>query len=142
MMINPYEMVSKSALPALRAMVAKRLREEYHLTQQQVAERLGVTQASVSNYSRKARGVMIDLEADAKVAKAADRVAKLLSPEMPDERQALAAMTDICDYIRFSHLMCNLHRELEPRFRSEGCEACDGVFTGKAFDRLKVFTGT
>jgi predicted transcriptional regulator len=139
-MINPYEMVSKSALPALRAMVAKRLREDYHLTQQQVAERLGVTQASVSNYSRKARGVMIDLEADSRVAKAADKVAKLLAPEMPDERQALAAMTDICDYIRFSHLMCNLHRELLPKFRSEGCEACDGSFTGKDFDKLKIFT--
>ena len=140
-MINPYEMVSKSALPALRAMVAKRLREDYHFTQQQVADRLGVTQASVSNYSRKARGVMIDLEADTKVAKAADKVAKLLSLEKPDERQALAAMTNICDYIRFSHLMCNLHRELEPRFRSEGCAACDGAFSGKGFDRLKVFAG-
>ncbi len=86
MMINPYEMVSKSALPALRAMVAKRLRENYHLTQQQVADRLGVTQASVSNYSRKARGVMIDLETDPKVAKAADKIAKLLSTEGPDEK--------------------------------------------------------
>jgi uncharacterized protein len=142
LMINPYEMVSKSALPALRAMVAKRLREDYHLTQQQVADKLGITQASVSNYSRKARGVMIDLEADSRVAMAADRVAKLLSPETPDERQALAAMTDICDYIRFSHLMCGLHKELEPKFRSDGCAACDGSFTGKAFDRLKVFTGT
>jgi predicted transcriptional regulator len=140
-MINPYEMVSKSALPALRAMVAKRLREDYHLTQQQVAERLGVTQASVSNYTRKARGVMIDLEADSNVAKAADRVAKLLSPERPDQRNALAAMTEVCDYVRFSHLMCNLHRELDPEFKAQGCEACDGVFTGKGFDRLKVLAG-
>jgi hypothetical protein len=139
-MINPYEMVSKSALPALRAMVAKRLREDYNLTQQQVADRLGVTQASVSNYSRKARGVMIDLEKDAKVAKAADRVASLLSTDKPNEQQALAAMTDICDYIRFGHLMCSLHKELAPKFRSEGCEACDGAFTGKGFDKLKVFT--
>ena len=140
-MINPYEMVSKSALPALRAMVSKRLREEYHLTQQQVAERLGVTQASVSNYTRKARGVMIDLEADAKVASAADRVAKMLSPVVPDQRRALAAMTEVCDYIRFSHLMCSLHRELDPGFRADGCEACDGVFTAKGFDRLKVVAG-
>lgn len=140
-MINPYEIVSKSALPALRAMVAKRLREEYNLTQQQVANRLGVTQASVSNYARKARGVMINFETDSNVAKAADRVAKLLSAKEPDEVRALAAMTEVCDYIRFSHLMCNLHRELEPGFRSEGCGACDGAFTGKGFDRLKVLVG-
>ncbi len=141
-MINPYEIVSKSALPALRAMVAKRLRESYDLTQQDVAVRLGVTQASVSNYARKARGVMINLESDSKVAKSADAIAEILSGEHPDQRKALAIMTDVCDYIRFSHLMCSLHSELDPGFKSEGCAACDGVFTGKDFDRLKVVVGS
>ena len=36
-MINPYEMISKIALPAFRAMVSKRLTENYDLTQQEVA---------------------------------------------------------------------------------------------------------
>ena len=76
-MINPYEIVSKSALPALRAMVSRRLRERYDLTQQEIATRLGVTQASISNYARRARGVMINLEMDSTVAKAADRVAAI-----------------------------------------------------------------
>jgi len=140
-MINPYEIVSKSALPALRAMVAKRLRERYHLTQEQIANRLGVTQASVSNYTRKARGMMINLETDPNVAKAADRVAGMLSAEEPDEIRVLGAMTEVCDYIRFSHLMCGLHRELEPGFRSEGCDACDGAFTEKGY-RLKLLVGS
>jgi len=140
-MINPYEMVSKSALPALRAMVSKRLRESYSMTQQQVAERLGVTQASVSNYSRKARGVMIDLEMDPMVAKAADKIAEMLSGENADRRKALRTMTDVCDYIRFNHLMCGLHTDLEPEFQSEGCEACNGSFSGKSFDRLKLVVG-
>ena len=39
-MISPYEIVSKSALPALRAMVARRLQLDYNMTQQQVAEAL------------------------------------------------------------------------------------------------------
>lgn len=141
-MINPYEIVSKSALPALRAMVAKRLREGYHFTQQDVAARLGVTQASVSNYARKARGVMINFETDSNVAKSADKIARILSAEKPDQREALAIMTEVCDYIRFSHLMCSLHSELEPDFQSEGCDACDGVFTGKDFDRLKIVVGS
>jgi len=140
MMLNPYEMVAKSALPALRAMVAKRLRETYRMNQQQVAGKLGVTQASVSNYARRARGIMIDLESDPKVAEAADRIAKTLSVEKPDEREALRKMTEVCDYIRFNHLMCALHRELEPGFQVEGCDACDGAL-GKGFDRLKVLAG-
>jgi predicted transcriptional regulator len=125
-MIHPYEIVSKSALPAFRAMVSKRLTENYNLTQQQVATRLGVTQASVSNYARKARGMMLDLEIDENIAKAADRVADLLASEKPDQREALRLMTEVCDYVRFNHTLCGLHEELEPGFSSEGCFACLG----------------
>jgi predicted transcriptional regulator len=123
-------------------MVAKRLQEGYHLTQQQVAERLGVTQASVSNYARKTRGIMVNLESDATVAKAADMIAKELSSEKPDQREALRSMTEVLDYIRFNKMMCNLHGDLEPGFPVEGCYACEGTFSGKNFDRLKILVGS
>ena len=125
-MIHPYEIVSKSALPAFRAMVSKRMTENYSLTQQEVASRLGVTQASVSNYARKARGMMVDLEIDENIAKAADRVAELLASDKPDQREALRLMTEVCDYVRFNHTLCALHEELEPGFKTEGCFACLG----------------
>ena len=96
-------MISKSALPAFRAMVSKRLTEDYDLTQQEVAGRLGVTQASISNYARKARGVMLNLEVDPNLAKAADQVAEVLSSESRTSREALRMMTEVCDYIRFNH---------------------------------------
>jgi len=140
-MISPYEIVSKSALPALRAMVARRLQEDYHMTQQQAASVLGITQASVSNYARKTRGVMVNLETEPKVVEAADRIALVLSRKDPDRREALRSMTDVLDYIRFSHLMCSLHGDLEPGFQLEGCFACDGALSGKGFDRLKVLAG-
>ena len=125
-MIHPYEIVSKSALPAFRAMVSKRLTEDYDLTQQEVATRLGVTQASVSNYARKARGMMLDLEVDENIRKAADKVAKVLSLDKPDQREALRLMTEVCDYVRYNHTLCALHVELEPGFNTEGCYACMG----------------
>jgi uncharacterized protein len=125
-MIHPYEIVSKSALPAFRAMVSKRLIEDYSLTQQQAATRLGVTQASVSNYARKARGTMLDLEVDDNIARAADQVAKVLASENPDKREALRMMTEVCDYVRYNHVLCSLHQELEPGFKTEGCYACVG----------------
>ncbi len=140
-MITPYEIVSKSALPALRAMVARRLREDYGMTQQQVAGRLGVTQASISNYARQRRGMMVNLESDSTVARAADNIAKELSSSASDQREALRSMTDVLDYIRFNHMMCSLHSDLEPGFMVEGCSACDGAFAGKDFDRLKVLAG-
>jgi len=141
-LISPYEIVAKSALPALRAMVAKRLQEDFHLTQQQVAKRLGVTQASISNYARKTRGMMVNLESDTTVAKAADRIAMELSSEDSDNREALRSMTEVLDYIRFNRLMCTLHGDLEPGFPTEGCSACEGNFTGKDFDKLKVLAGS
>ena len=131
-MIHPYEIVSKSALPAFRAMVSKRLTEDYDLTQQEVATRLGVTQASVSNYARKARGVMLNLEVDQNIAKAADRVAELLASDEPDRREALRLMTEVCDYVRYNHTLCALHVELEPGFNTEGCSACMGSLLPEA----------
>src|SRR5438309_12038191 len=135
-MLNPYEIVSRSALPALRAIVSKRLKDRYSMTQQQIATRMGITQASVSNYARKARGVMIDLEMDPTVAKAVDRVASILASETGDEREAVRTMTEVCDYIRFKHLMCNLHRDLEPGLTADGCDAGDGSYRRQAFERL------
>ena len=140
-MINPYEMVSRSALPALRAMVARRMQEEYHMTQQEVAKRLGVTQASVSNYARRARGSMINFETDSTVSNAADRIAGLLSAKTPNELEALVTITEVCDYIRFNHLMCSLHQDLEPGYDVDHCAACEGVLTGKEFERLKLAVG-
>jgi len=141
-MLNPYEIISKSALPALRAMVARRLQENYHMTQQQVARRLGVTQASISNYARKTRGMMINLEGDSTVSKAADQIAHELSASDPDEREAQRAMTNVLDYIRFNHMMCTLHSELEDGFQVDGCYACDGALSGKDFGKLKVLVGS
>jgi uncharacterized protein len=123
-------------------MVAKRLQGEYHMTQQQVAKRLGVTQASVSNYARKTRGMMVNLESDSTVSKAADKIARELSLANPDSREALRSMTEVLDYIRFNKLMCTLHGDLEPGFLTEGCYACEGTFSGKDFDRLKVVVGS
>jgi len=128
-LINPYEIISKSALPAFRAMVSKRLTEDYDLTQQQVALRLGVTQASVSNYARKARGTMLNLEVDPNLKRAADQVAEVLSAEKPDQREALRMMTEVCDYIRFNHVMCKLHEDLDPAFKTDGCYACVGALS-------------
>jgi hypothetical protein len=137
-MISPYEIVSKSALPALRAMVARRLQSDYHMTQQEVARALGITQASVSNYARKTRGMMVNFESDPIVAKAADSIARGLSGSDPNQREASKSMTDVLDYIRFNHMMCSLHGDLEPGFQVEGCSACEGALSEKGYDRLKV----
>jgi predicted transcriptional regulator len=49
------EVVSEELLPAVRSVMAERLKQEYGLKQHEVAEVLGVTQPAVSQYLNKKR---------------------------------------------------------------------------------------
>ena len=53
----------------------------------------------------------------------------------------MKSMTEVLDYIRFYKIICILHGYLEPGFQTEGCYACEGTFSIKDFDRLKVLAG-
>ena len=52
----PCEVVTKYLLPIFRSMVAKELVEKYNFTQVAAAERLGTTQAAISQYIHSKRG--------------------------------------------------------------------------------------
>src|SRR5215218_6554840 len=55
-MLLPSEIEAKSLIPAVRAILAKKLIKEYSLKEEDVAKDLGITQAAVSNYVRGTRG--------------------------------------------------------------------------------------
>jgi len=55
-MLLPAEIESKTLIPALRAILAKRLAEDYKIREDEISKMLGVTQAAVSNYIRGTRG--------------------------------------------------------------------------------------
>jgi predicted transcriptional regulator len=55
-MLLPSEIEAKSILPAIRAILACKLLNEYGHKEEEVARALGITQAAVSNYSRCIRG--------------------------------------------------------------------------------------
>ena len=59
----------------LRALIVRRLLNEYHMTQEKVARLLGITQASVSNYVRAVRARGLRPEVVSLLAKYADDVA-------------------------------------------------------------------
>jgi len=58
-MKSPCEVVAKYILPVFRALVAKELMEKYGYSQNQVAAKLGVTQAAVSHYINSKRGSLM-----------------------------------------------------------------------------------
>ena len=55
-MLLPSEIEAKSLIPAIRAILAKKLIKEYKMKEEIVAKVLGVTQAAISNYVRGIRG--------------------------------------------------------------------------------------
>jgi len=52
----PCEIVGRRVLPIFRSLIAKELIEKYNLTQVEAAEKLGTTQAAISQYIHSKRG--------------------------------------------------------------------------------------
>ncbi|MBI4257754.1 MAG: helix-turn-helix domain-containing protein [Thaumarchaeota archaeon] len=123
-MLLPEEVEAKATIPALRAMVAKRLLHKYGLTQQRTAKLLGVTQAAISNYMRETRGAAYTLESNVTVAVMMDDLAKSLY-EGVDTITTLIKFHDASQYIKGNRFMCDLHQKLEPGLEVEKCHICD-----------------
>ncbi len=124
-MIIPCEVAAKSVIPALRAMVARQLIEDYGLKQEIVAKRLGVTQAAVSKYIHQIRGEAVELESAEEVQKMSQEIAKTLSREanpLEVSQRFCQASTDI----RALGLMCETCQRVDPTWDVEGCTICFG----------------
>lgn len=124
-MIIPCEIASKSVVPALRAMVARELIEEYGLKQEQVAKRLGVTQAAVSKYRHQVRGEAVQLESAPEVQSISRDIASLLS-KSPNPIAVSQKLCQACTDIRALGLMCETCHKVDPAWDVEHCTICFG----------------
>ncbi len=117
----PCEIIVTKMLPHIRADVVKILTRDYNMKQIEVSERLGITQASVSQYLSSSRGgdeqfqnMFPEMEGYAKAI--ADRIA---SGERKEEQVAL--LCEICSKIREEDKFCNYHKGL---LQLENCDVC------------------
>jgi predicted transcriptional regulator len=124
-MILPDELAAKSVIPAIRAIVVRRLVEEHGLTQQEAAKLLGVTQPAVSKYLHHKRGIAIDLEEVREVERAASQIVNLLLTHETRPVQVMTKLQEASDYVRRHRLMCDLHKKLEPELDVDTCHICD-----------------
>lgn len=124
--ILPEELAVKSALPALRASIAKKLLSEYGFTQKKVAGLLGVTQTAISYYLSNKRGSGAqDSVQDETVKKTISEIAKMLTQKDVDRRAVATKFTEALTYIRRNRLLCNVHKQYEPQLDSDACDICD-----------------
>lgn len=123
-MLLPSEIEAKTVIPYLRAVVAKRLMEVYGLNQQQVAAKLGLTQAAVSNYIRQTRGKRENWQREREIEMYCDVIASMIA-NGADEIEILDRFNEATKFIRKNRLLCDIHKELEPDFDIESCHICD-----------------
>ena len=129
-MLLPSEIEAKSLIPAVRAILAKKLIGEYSLKEEDVAKDLGITQAAVSNYVRGTRGdteLISKLESVREVMRMIDDIAKDLSTNRAYTPSTLAKFVGLCNYMRYTLIICDVHHSIESNIDEQICEQCRGT---------------
>ena len=129
-MLLPAEIESKSLIPALRAILAKDLANNYNIREDEISKMLGVTQAAVSNYIRGTRGdpkLIEKLLEDKQVADMLDDISDSLSSDKAYTPSSLSKFIGLCNYIKSSLLICDIHHNLETNIDDEICKECENM---------------
>ncbi|MEM3143452.1 MAG: transcriptional regulator [Candidatus Nitrosotenuis sp.] len=129
-MLLPAEIESKSLIPALRAILAKKLAEEHSIREDEISKMLGVTQAAISNYIRGTRGdpkLIEKLMADEQVSQMLNELSKRLASDMAYTPSSLAKFISLCNYIKSSLLICEIHHNLESNIDEAICKECENM---------------
>jgi predicted transcriptional regulator len=126
----PAEIESKTLIPALRAILAKKLAEEHKIREDEISKMLGVTQAAISNYIRGTRGdpkLIQKLVADEQVSEMIKELSDRLASDMAYTPSSLAKFISLCNYIKSSLLICEIHHNLETNIDEAICKECENM---------------
>ena len=130
MVLLPAEIESKTLIPALRAILAKDLANNHHIREDEISKMLGVTQAAISNYIRGTRGdpkLIEKLLEDKQVADMLDDISDSLSSDKAYTPSNLSKFIGLCNYIKSSLLICDIHHNLETNIDDEICKECENM---------------
>ena len=129
-MLLPAEIESKTLIPALRAILAKKLAEDHSVREDEISKMLGVTQAAVSNYIRGTRGdpsLIAKLLAEKQVSTLIDELTDNLSSDMAYTPSSLSKFIGLCNYIKSSLLICEIRHNLESNIDEKVCKECENM---------------
>jgi len=119
----PSEIEARYVLPALRALVAKKLVLEKGFTQEKAARAVGVTQAAISNYIRGVRGFRIYWENNPIVLRHVDKIVELIVSKS-DPREITREFNQMLRELRKAGVLCRLHKNVEPFIDINECNVC------------------
>jgi predicted transcriptional regulator len=124
----PCEVAVKSAIPALRAAIARELVKNHGLTQQETAKILNVTQAAISYYIRKVRGDVLEVETIHEVRIKCKKIADSLVNGSLSKIELSKHICELCITIRTSKIMCHLCERTDPTLDISTCDLCLGHY--------------
>ncbi len=137
------EIVSLEILPAFRALIAKKLVNQYGLSQKEAAEKMGISQPAVSQYKRDVRGYKTEIfEKNPRLMEMVDSFARSMASGEVSGFDLTLGFCEICKHIRFEGDACELHRRLDPGLAS--CSVCmenREFYGGKAERKTKPAAG-
>jgi len=126
----PCMMVVQYILPALRVEITKELSHDYELKNAEIARKMEVTPAAVTQYLNKSRGgdaaeLIQDSE---KVMGIVSEIAKdIVEKESPPD-MLLMKLCKACLAVRRERLMCEIHMESMPSLKAlESCACSLGL---------------
>jgi predicted fused transcriptional regulator/phosphomethylpyrimidine kinase/predicted transcriptional regulator len=120
----PCEVMVVQLLPAFRALISHHLMKDYNFTQSQVAEALGVTQASISRSRTQLK--RFEKHYTPGVRRAAKTIAEQLSRGELSLEEGIGVLCDFCRSQRIGGILCRLHRDENPELAT--CNICgEGV---------------
>jgi len=129
-MLIPSEIETKTLIPALRAILAKKLIEEHKIREEEVSKLLGVTQAAISNYVRGTRGDPVLINKLLSVKEVSDMINDIssnLASKMAYTPASLSKFIGLCNYIKSSLLICDIHHKLESNIDEAVCKECENM---------------
>jgi len=132
-MLLPSEIESKLLIPAVRAILSKDLAIEKGLKEEEVARMLGITQAAVSNYLRGTRGdneLISKLMSLSEIMSMIKEIGDDLSTNRAYTAKTLSKFIALCNYMRYSLIICDAHHSLERNIDEKVCEQCKIILTG------------
>ena len=127
-MLLPAEIESKTLIPALRAILAKKLAEQHNIKEDEISKMLGVTQAAISNYIRGTRGdpkLIEQLLSQKQVVEMIYEISDNLASNRAYTPASLSKFIGLCNYIKTSLLICDIHHSLESNIDEAICKECE-----------------
>ncbi len=127
-MLLPAEIESKTMIPALRAILAKKLADQHKIREDEISKMLGVTQAAVSNYIRGTRGdpeLISKLSSQKQIVEMLNEISDNLASNKAYTPASLSKFIGICNYIKTSLLICDIHHNLESDIDEAICKECE-----------------